>query len=61
MTFKEAATTIYQQGGGGAKGVLRFYKGYAPALMQGPLARYCSLGNSVRWSTSKFSDSVAWH
>eukprot|EP00940_MAST-03C_sp_MAST-3C-sp2_P002129 g2129.t1 len=36
----EALRTIYAQGGGGLKGVMRFYRGYGFAMFQGPLARF---------------------
>lgn len=31
---------LYKDGGGGVKGILRFYRGYVPALFQGPLSRF---------------------
>lgn len=39
-TTMQALKTIYKDGGGGVKGVLRFYKGFLPALVQGPLSRF---------------------
>jgi len=39
-TTREALSHLYKEGGGGLKGVLRFYKGYIPALAQGPLSRF---------------------
>jgi len=36
----QAMKTLYKDGGGGVRGVLRFYRGYAPALLQGPLSRF---------------------
>ncbi len=35
-----AIKTLYADGGGGVRGVLRFYKGFLPALVQGPLSRF---------------------
>jgi len=34
-TFKQALTKLYAEGG-----ILRFYKGFTPALVQGPLSRF---------------------
>ena len=31
---------LYKDGGGGVRGILRFYRGYLPALLQGPLSRF---------------------
>lgn len=39
-TTRQALATLYKEGGGGVTGVLRFYKGYLPALAQGPLSRF---------------------
>jgi hypothetical protein len=39
-TTMHAIRTLYAQGGGGLHGVLRFYKGFLPALLQGPLSRF---------------------
>lgn len=39
-TTTQALKTIYADGGGGVRGVLRFYKGFVPALFQGPLSRF---------------------
>mmetsp|Transcript_48658 Transcript_48658/g.41093 ORF Transcript_48658/g.41093 Transcript_48658/m.41093 type:complete len:324 (-) Transcript_48658:105-1076(-) len=39
-TTKEALKHLYKDGGGGVRGVLRFYKGFTPALLQGPLSRF---------------------
>ena len=39
-TTMQAIKTLYAQGGGGLSGVLRFYKGFLPALVQGPLSRF---------------------
>jgi hypothetical protein len=39
-TTRQALATLYKEGGGGINGVLRFYKGYLPALAQGPLSRF---------------------
>ena len=35
-----AIGTLYKEGGGGVKGILRFYRGLVPALFQGPLSRF---------------------
>jgi len=40
MSTTEALTHIYNDGGRGLSGVLRFYKGIGPALLQGPLSRF---------------------
>lgn len=40
MTTTEAIKHIYKDGGGGLSGILRFYRGVAPALVQGPLSRF---------------------
>lgn len=40
MTTTEALRHIYNDGGRGVSGVLRFYKGVGPALIQGPLSRF---------------------
>merc|ERR1712087_449492 len=40
MSTTEALRHLYKDGGGGISGVARFYRGYFPALMQGPLARF---------------------
>ena len=39
-TTMVALRTLYADGGGGLSGVLRFYKGFLPALVQGPLSRF---------------------
>ena len=39
-TTTQAIRILYTDGGGGLSGVLRFYKGFAPALLQGPLSRF---------------------
>mmetsp|Transcript_35769 Transcript_35769/g.90183 ORF Transcript_35769/g.90183 Transcript_35769/m.90183 type:complete len:332 (-) Transcript_35769:494-1489(-) len=39
-TTRQALAHLYKEGGGGLNGVLRFYKGYLPALAQGPLSRF---------------------
>jgi hypothetical protein len=39
----QAMKLLYKDGGGGIHGVLRFYRGYAPALLQGPLSRFGSI------------------
>ena len=36
----QAIKTLYVDGGRGVSGVLRFYKGFLPALVQGPLSRF---------------------
>jgi len=36
----QAIKTLYADGGKGVRGVLRFYKGFLPALVQGPLSRF---------------------
>ena len=36
----QAMRLLYKDGGGGLGGILRFYRGYAPALLQGPLSRF---------------------
>lgn len=36
----EAIRTLYADGGRGVSGVLRFYRGFLPALAQGPLSRF---------------------
>lgn len=47
-TTRQALATLYKEGGGGVNGVLRFYKGYLPALAQGPLSRFGERpGNTV--------------
>mmetsp|Transcript_39533 Transcript_39533/g.79834 ORF Transcript_39533/g.79834 Transcript_39533/m.79834 type:complete len:313 (+) Transcript_39533:53-991(+) len=40
MGTTEALRHIYNDGGRGLSGVLRFYKGVGPALIQGPLSRF---------------------
>eukprot|EP00215_Chloropicon_roscoffensis_P010394 CAMPEP_0196643702 /NCGR_PEP_ID=MMETSP1085-20130531/6159_1 /TAXON_ID=41879 ORGANISM="Pycnococcus sp, Strain CCMP1998" /NCGR_SAMPLE_ID=MMETSP1085 /ASSEMBLY_ACC=CAM_ASM_000807 /LENGTH=350 /DNA_ID=CAMNT_0041973199 /DNA_START=35 /DNA_END=1084 /DNA_ORIENTATION=- len=40
MSTSEALRHLYKDGGGGITGLTRFYRGYFPALMQGPLARF---------------------
>lgn len=40
MTTTQALKHLYQDGGGGIRGVLRFYRGVGPALIQGPLSRF---------------------
>ena len=40
LSTGEALRTLYKEGGGGVPGVLRFYRGYVPAMMQGPLSRF---------------------
>ena len=40
MSTTQALKAIYADGGGGLRGVLRFYKGFLPALVQGPLSRF---------------------
>jgi hypothetical protein len=40
MSTGEALRHLYKDGGGGISGLTRFYRGYFPALMQGPLARF---------------------
>ena len=35
-----AIGALYKDGGGGLKGITRFYRGLFPALMQGPLSRF---------------------
>ena len=40
MTTGEAMRTLWKEGGGGARSVLRFYRGYLPAIFQGPLSRF---------------------
>jgi len=35
-----AIGALYKDGGGGLKGIARFYRGLVPALMQGPLSRF---------------------
>jgi len=40
MSTGQALSALYNDGGRGLSGVLRFYKGYVPALMQGPLSRF---------------------
>lgn len=40
MSTGEALRHLYKDGGGGISGITRFYRGYFPALMQGPLARF---------------------
>jgi len=35
-----AIRTLYAEGGGGMSGILRFYRGFVPALFQGPLSRF---------------------
>jgi hypothetical protein len=39
-TTMVAMRTLYNDGGRGLSGVLRFYKGFTPALLQGPLSRF---------------------
>jgi len=39
-TTTEALRVLYAQGGGGVGGVMRFYRGILPALVQGPLSRF---------------------
>lgn len=39
-TTTQALKIIYADGGRGVRGVLRFYKGFVPALFQGPLSRF---------------------
>ena len=46
-TTRQALATLYKEGGGGINGVLRFYKGYLPALAQGPLSRFGEQPRSV--------------
>jgi hypothetical protein len=40
MGTMEAFRHIYNDGGRGLRGILRFYKGVGPALIQGPLSRF---------------------
>lgn len=40
MGTMEAFKHIYNDGGRGWRGILRFYKGVGPALIQGPLSRF---------------------
>lgn len=40
MGTMEALKHIYNDGGRGLSGILRFYKGVGPALIQGPLSRF---------------------
>ena len=40
MTTTEAIKHIYNDGGRGVSGVLRFYRGVLPAMIQGPLSRF---------------------
>jgi len=40
MSTREALKHIYNDGGRGINGVLRFYRGISPALLQGPLSRF---------------------
>eukprot|EP00286_Rhodomonas_abbreviata_P023978 CAMPEP_0181300662 /NCGR_PEP_ID=MMETSP1101-20121128/7010_1 /TAXON_ID=46948 /ORGANISM="Rhodomonas abbreviata, Strain Caron Lab Isolate" /LENGTH=407 /DNA_ID=CAMNT_0023405915 /DNA_START=39 /DNA_END=1260 /DNA_ORIENTATION=+ len=39
-TMMQALRHLHQEGGGGLKGIIRFYRGYVPALAQGPLSRF---------------------
>ncbi|EKX53324.1 hypothetical protein GUITHDRAFT_84395 [Guillardia theta CCMP2712] len=36
----QAMKHLYHEGGGGLGGIIRFYRGYLPALVQGPLSRF---------------------
>merc|ERR1719502_122066 len=36
----EAFRRIYAEGGGGVRGIMRFYAGYPVAIVMGPLARF---------------------
>lgn len=40
MSTTQALKHIYNDGGRGISGVLRFYRGITPALLQGPLSRF---------------------
>ena len=40
MTTGEAIRHIYNDGGRGVSGILRFYRGVLPAMVQGPLSRF---------------------
>lgn len=40
MSTVEALKHLYRDGGGGIGGILRFYRGVGPALLQGPLSRF---------------------
>mmetsp|Transcript_29486 Transcript_29486/g.71747 ORF Transcript_29486/g.71747 Transcript_29486/m.71747 type:complete len:303 (-) Transcript_29486:84-992(-) len=40
LSTGQAFRTLYNDGGRGLSGVLRFYRGYFPALLQGPLSRF---------------------
>mmetsp|Transcript_25024 Transcript_25024/g.56302 ORF Transcript_25024/g.56302 Transcript_25024/m.56302 type:complete len:304 (-) Transcript_25024:451-1362(-) len=40
MSTTQALKHIYNDGGRGLGGILRFYKGMGPALLQGPLSRF---------------------
>lgn len=40
MTTTQALRHLHKEGGGGLKGILRFYRGLGPALLQGPLSRF---------------------
>eukprot|EP00180_Rhodochaete_pulchella_P001708 Plantae.Rhodophyta-Rhodochaete_pulchella.ctg2570.p1 GENE.Plantae.Rhodophyta-Rhodochaete_pulchella.ctg2570~~Plantae.Rhodophyta-Rhodochaete_pulchella.ctg2570.p1 ORF type:complete len:296 (+),score=39.32 Plantae.Rhodophyta-Rhodochaete_pulchella.ctg2570:1309-2196(+) len=40
LSTGQAFRTLYNDGGRGFPGVLRFYRGYVPALLQGPLSRF---------------------